>query len=79
MAPPPVHEIRSILVGPAWLRSQTNHANAIPRVSLAPFPSGAVHHREALAELVDARESAALENPGTPLALHEGEAQQHDH
>ena len=68
-----------MLVAPVCARSHTNHANAIPELALRPFPSRPVHHREAFTELVNARESAALENPGTPLALHKSEAQQHHH
>src|SRR5262249_39758841 len=30
------HEIRSTVVGPVWLRSQTNHAKAMPLLALRP-------------------------------------------
>ena len=74
-----VHEIRLTVGSPAWLRSQMNHANAIPELPLRPSQPCAVHHRESLAEDVEAREPAALEDRSAALDLEESEPKQHDH
>jgi hypothetical protein len=48
-------------------------------ICFAALPTIAMHHRQAFAENVHARQPAPLENPAAPLTLEERQPQQHDH
>lgn len=65
---------RAVMLGVPH-QPREGHARSCAR----PLPSGAVHHRKVVPEDVDACELTAIENRSAPLALKEGQPQEHDH